>query len=210
MKNLTYILFLIFALSFKQNTFANVEIVSDSTKLKSKYSISIEGLYLPYFIRDFESGTGRIVLLGFTLEKHRPNSKITQVTSFFNSYYWLISDEEYIITRYNSLTYGFNYNFLKKNKLSLGLQSGLFLFESPKQKYGLFHSYGITFMPKLEYQYNFKKFSIGINTMLPLNIGKYQMPAVPLIDYTPNEFEYNKGFGINYELFLNLTFTKNL
>lgn len=140
MKNLTNILFLIFALSFKQNTFANVEIVSDS--IKKEYWLTFSGLYFP-------NNGGQLFRFGTSLEKKTQNSKKTTVLSYFHSYdnYFQSFND---VVRYSSLTYGWKYNILKKNKLNFGVHGGLFLFDAYYGNLSVFHSFGVTIVPSVE------------------------------------------------------------
>ena len=135
------------------------------------------------------------------------NPRFGKGFSFYNSYYSKIRTDVNIIVRYTSLTYGYSYNLFKKNSFNVGLQSGLFLFDATYDKNAVFHSFGLTFIPHLEYRYHFKNFGLGLNTMLPVNIGKYKMP---IFGYFPTDVQYDSGFGVNTLLFLNFTFTKKI
>lgn len=195
MKNLTYILFLIFALSFKQNTFANVEIVNDS--IKKEYWLTFSGLYFP-------NNGGHLFRLGTSLEKKLQNSKKMSVLSFFHSYdnYFQSFND---VARYSSLTYGWKYNILKKNKLNFGIHCGLFVFDTYYGNLSVFHSFGVTIIPSVEYKYCFKNYELGIDLFITSNLGKFKTPYI-----YPLEVVYVESYGYNFEGFFNLKISKKL
>ena len=196
--------FFVFYLIISLKSFAFDEIKSDSSKFKTPhYFLTFSGLYLP-------NQSSAFLSFGLALEKPTQNKRLTTIGSFYNTYNNHFKNGGHSAQRFTSLTYGFNYNLLKKHKLNLGLQLGFFLYDSYLYFQGTQHDYGITLSPQFEYRYCFKKFEIGIDMTYFGQFGKFQTPGSALFFPEKNQISYETKLDLNMRGYPSLKFTKKL